>query len=221
MSLSRAYQTIKRDIVECTLSPGSEVTERELMARYELKRVSLREALIRLSHEGLVRPVPRSGYVIAPVTIQDVEDIFDLRLMLEPQAARRAAGRVDAEALRRLDELCRAGYQPGNRKSESAFLRTNCQFHVAIASAAGNRRLKAVLAKLLEDMERLFHLGLAVRDRSVEMQHEHRSLVEALARNDAEAAERTTIEQIEAARRMVMDGILSTRWLKDVPVTHW
>ena len=70
-------------------------------------------------------------------------------------------------------------------------------------------------------MERLFHLGLAVRDRSVEMQHEHRALVEALARGDADAAEQATHEQIEAARRMVMDGIMSATWLKEVPIAPW
>jgi hypothetical protein len=66
---------------------------------------------------------------------------------------------------------------------------------LAIAQAAGNKRVAGVL----EEMERLLHLGLAVRNRSGEMQHEHKSLVEALANGDADAAERTTIEQIEAA----------------------
>lgn len=218
---SLAYQAIKRDIVECALRPASEVTERALMERYGFGKVPLREALIRLVHEGLVRSVPRSGYVISPITIQDVHDIFELRLMLEPKAARHAAGRVDQHSLMKLDAFCRAGYEPGNRDSESAFLRANRQFHVAIAQAAGNRRLAVVLSQLLEEMERLFHLGLAVRNRSGEMQHEHKSLVEALASGDADAAERTTVEQIEAARRMVMDGIMSASWLKDMPITHW
>jgi DNA-binding GntR family transcriptional regulator len=220
-SSTLAYQAIKRDIVECSLRPGSEVTERLLMERYGFGKVPLREALIRLVHEGLVRSVPRSGYVISPITIQDVRDIFELRLLLEPAAARQAAGRVDQDSLMKLDAFCRAGYEPGNRESEAAFLRVNRQFHVAIAQAAGNKRLAGVLAQLLEEMERLLHLGLAVRNRSGEMQHEHKSLVEALASGDADAAERTTIEQIEAARRMVMDGIMSAPWLKDTPVGHW
>ena len=145
----------------------------------------------------------------------------ELRLLLEPVAARQAAGRVDQDSLRKLDAFCRAGYEPGNRESEAAFLRANRQFHVAIAQTAGNKRLAGVLAQLLEEMERLLHLGLAVRNRSGEMQHEHKSLVEALASGDADAAERTTVEQIEAARRMVMDGIMSASWLKDTPVGQW
>ncbi len=216
-----AYDAVKRDIVECVLAPGTEVTERELTERYSLSKAPLREALVRLSHEGLLKSIPRTGYLVTPITVQDVRDIFELRLLLEPAAARQAAGHVDKELLTQLDELCRAGYTPGNRESEAAFLRTNRQFHLAIAQASGNRRLAGLLGQLLEDMERLFHLGLAVRNRSTEMQHEHQALVEALARGDADAAERTTTEQIEAARHMVMDGILSASWLKNHPVTNW
>ena len=216
-----AYLAIKRDIVECVLPPGRGVTERELMGRYRFSKGPLREALVRLVHEGLVRSVPRSGYVVTPVTVQDVGEIFELRQLLEPAAARKAAGRVDERLLTELDDLCRAGYVPGDRKSESAFLRANRQFHIAIAEAAGNRKLAAMLSRILEEMERLFHLGLAVRDRSVEMQHEHRALVQALARGDADTADQTTREQIEAARRMVMDGIMSATWLKEVPIAPW
>jgi DNA-binding GntR family transcriptional regulator len=216
-----AYWTIKREIVECVLPPGSEVSERELMERYGLSKAPLREALVRLAQEGLLRAIPRSGYEITPITVQDVRDIFELRLLLEPAAARRAAGHVDNELLTELDAVCRAGYIPGDRESESAFLRTNREFHLTIAQAAGNRRLAGQVGQLLEEMERLFHLGLAVRNRTVEMQHEHRSLVDALTRGDGEAAEATTIEQIESARRMVMDGILSASWLKQQPVTSW
>jgi DNA-binding GntR family transcriptional regulator len=213
-----AYLLVRRKIVECDLLPGSEVTERGLMARYGLGKAPLREALVKLGHDGLVRAMPRRGYLVSPVTIQDVHDIFELRLLLEPAAARVAAGHVDRPTLDQLNELCRTGYTPGNRESETRFLEVNRRFHVAIAEASGNRRLALVLAQLLEEMERLFHLGLQVRNRSGEMEHEHAALIDALARGDADAAERATIQQIEAAREMVMGGILAAPWLKDVRI---
>ncbi len=217
----KAYQAVKRDILECKLLPGVEVTGRELSARLDIGKVPLREALIMLGQEGLLQPIPRSGYRITPVTVQDVQDIFALRLLLEPEAARGAAGRIDRELLTRLNELCKAGYEPGNRASESAFLRANREFHVAIADANGNIRLARVLGQLLEEMERLFHLGLAVRDRTDEMIHEHQDLLIAIAAGDAEAAARSTIEQIESARKMVMDGIMSAPWFRGTLVPQW
>lgn len=217
----QAYQLIKRDILECVLVPGAEVTERQLRVRYGIGKAPLREALVRLAHEALVQSIPRSGYRVTPVTIQDVHDIFALRLLLEPAAARLAAGRIDERLLTQLNEPCLAGYTPGDRASESAFLRANREFHVAIANASGNRRLARALEQLLEGTERLFHMGLAVRDRTEEMRHEHATLMRALLDGDGDAAAQATVEQVNAARAMVMDGILSAPWLKELPVSQW
>ena len=166
-----------------------------------------------------VQTLPRRGYRVAPITIRDVQELFALRLMLEPQAAQAAAGRIDADRLRRFDAVCRAGYQPGDRDSERAFLKANCEFHMAIVRASGNRRLTALVQNLMDDMERLLHVGLALRNRSQEIQHEHASLVDALATGDGAAAARITAEQIEDSRRMVMDGLMSSPALLEVPVT--
>jgi len=216
-----AYAAVKRDILECRFVPGEDVTERQLGVRYGIGKAPLREALVRLVHEGLVLAIPRSGYRVTPVTIQDVQDIFALRLLLEPAAARLAAGRIDERVLTQLNEPCLAGYTPGDRSSESDFLRANREFHVAIANASGNRRLARVLEQLLEGTERLFHMGLAVRDRTEEMRHEHEALMSALLASDGDAAAKTTVDQVNAARTMVMDGILAAPWLKEVPVSQW
>lgn len=167
-------------------------------------------ALNRLAHDGLVRAIPRRGYRVAEITLRDIHDVFELRLMLEPAAARMAAGRVDAQRLRALDEACRAGYQRGDAKSTSRFLEANKAFHVEIARAAGNSRLAEAVEQLLDEMTRLLHLGLGLRDRSCDLQREHRSLVKALARGDSLGAERICREQIEEARSMVLSAILAS-----------
>ncbi len=205
-----AYERIKRDIICCNLAPGEEVTEAKLALRLQLGKAPVRAALARLSQEGLVRALARRGYLVAPVTLRDVQDIFPLRRLLEPEAARMAAGRVEGERLRQFDAVCRAGYVPGDRDSEAEFLSANRDFHVTIAAASGNARLAGTLAGLLDEMERLLHLGLALRNRTEEMQHEHKSLVDALIRGDGAAAAEFAREQVDAAQAMVMDAILSS-----------
>lgn len=206
----RAYERIRHDILCCALAPGLEITETQLCAHYKLGKAPVRMALNRLAHDGLVRAIPRRGYRVTEVTLKDIHDVFELRLMLEPAAARMAAGRVDAQRLRALDEVCRAGYQPGDARSTSRFLEANKAFHVEIARASGNARLADAVEQLLDEMTRLLHLGLGLRNRSQELQGEHRALVKALTRGDAGTAERICREQIEAAHGMVLSAILTS-----------
>jgi DNA-binding GntR family transcriptional regulator len=206
----RAFDRIRHDIITCAIAPGTEISEAQLVAHYKLGKAPVRMALNRLAHDGLVRAIPRRGYRVTEVTLKDIHDVFELRLMLEPAAARMAAGRVDAQRLRALDEVCRAGYQPGDARSTSRFLEANKAFHVEIARAAGNARLADAVEQLLDEMTRLLHLGLGLRNRSQEMQREHRALVKALTRGDGSTAERICREQIEAARGMVLSAILTS-----------
>lgn len=210
-----AYGRIRKDIIRCALPPAAAITESRLAGRYRLGKAPIRAALARLAHEGLVHAVPRRGYQVARVTIRDLQSVFQMRRILEPAAARLAAGRVDTARLRRLDALCQAGYTPRDRASEDTFLRANRELHVTIARASGNDRLASAVEQLLEEMERVLHVGLAIRDRTIEMQHEHRALVDALAAGDGAAAERIAGEQIDAAYRMVLDGALSSPGLLD------
>ena len=211
----QAYERIHGDILACVIAPGTEVSEAQLCSQYGLGKAPVRMALSRLAHEGLVRAVPRRGYRVAPITLKDIHDVFELRLMHAPAAARMAAGRVDAARLRALDEACREGYQAGDARSIARFLEANREFHVAIAQAAGNARLAHAIAQLLGEMTRLLQLGLALRNRSQELQHEHRALVKALTRGDGETAERICRAQIEAARDMVLSAVLTSGTVVD------
>ncbi|MBI4192750.1 MAG: GntR family transcriptional regulator [Betaproteobacteria bacterium] len=215
----RAYERIRHDIITCTIAPGTEISEPQLCTHYRLGKAPVRMALIRLAHDGLVRAIPRRGYMVTPVTLKDIHDVFELRLMLEPAAARMAAGKVDAQRLRVLDDACRAGYQPNDAKSITRFLDANTALQVAIAQATGNCRLANMIAQLLDQMTRLLHLGLGLRNRSQEMQHEHRALVKALARGDGETAERISREQIESARNMVLSAVMTSSTVMNLALT--
>jgi DNA-binding GntR family transcriptional regulator len=206
----RAYERIRHDIISCAIAPGTEISEGQLCIQYKLGKAPVRMALNRLAHDGLVRAIPRRGYMVSPVTVRDIHDVFELRLMLEPAAARMAAGRVNAQRLQAIDESCRAGYEPGDLRSTSRFLDANKAFHVAIAQSTGNVRLAGAIEQLLDQMTRLLHLGLGLRNRSQEMQQEHRALVKALVRGDGDTAERICREQIETARSMVLSAILTS-----------
>lgn len=215
----QAFEMLYRKLVRCELMPGITVSEAELAERFDLKRAAARAAVDRLSVMGLLRPVRRRGYVVKPITLRDVNDLFELRTIIEVAASRLGAGRADEFSLRRLNRVCIAGYRPGDRESEAKFLQANSEFHLTLAMATRNDRLVATLAQILKEMERLFHFGLALRNRSVEMQQEHQALIDALANGDADEAERVTREELASSKSMVFDALMSSEALLDVSIS--
>jgi DNA-binding GntR family transcriptional regulator len=205
----RAFDAIKRDIQWCVLAPGSEVSESQLCESYGFGKAPVRAALARLRQEGLITPIARRGYRISSVTLRDAREIFELRLLLEPAAARLAPGRVDSSELLALDETLSTGYSPGDRQSEARFLDANRRFHVTVARHGGNRRLTAMIGRLIEENDRILHLGLALSDRSQKFQHEHRELIEALVAGDGEGAAHLAYTAIQGGEEMVIEALLA------------
>ena len=213
-----AYDRIQRAIIRCELMPGEVVPEAELARRFGLGRAAARAAADRLSVLNLFKPIRRSGYEVKPISLRDVNDLFQARQILEVACVRLAAGRVNAADLRRLDRLCNVRYAPADADSTERFLQANSEFHLFIASTVGNERIIRMLAGIFAEMERLFHFGLKIRNRTDEIRHEHKALIEALVSGDADAAERETRDQIEASRAMVLDALITSSGLLDARI---
>ncbi|WP_237182311.1 GntR family transcriptional regulator [Roseomonas marmotae] len=203
----QAAAQLRREILSTRRAPGETLSEATLAQQLGLGKAPVRAALARLAEEGLVQAVPRRGWTVSLVTIRDIHEVFGLRLLLEPEAARLAAGRVDAELLRRLDAICACGYQPDDEDSTYAFLAANKAFHVALAELSGNGRLARQIDRLLDESTRMLTLGLRRRDRTGEMAHEHHSLIEALALGHADDAAAIMQEQVAASRAMVLTAL--------------
>ncbi|MDI3340713.1 MAG: GntR family transcriptional regulator [Sphaerobacter sp.] len=213
-----AYVAIKRSIIRCELEPGQQVTEEQLGTRFGVGRAAVRAALKRLYQEQLIHSLSRNRYVIAPITLKYVNELFELRLLLEPPAARLAAGRIDAALLERLTALAQARYETGDRDSAAAFLAANTEFHATVAEASGNSMLARAIRDLLDKVERVHHMSHLLRDRNEEAYHEHHDLVDALAAGDGERAERVMTDQILAARAFVIDAMLASAAVQSVNV---
>ncbi len=204
----RAYAQLRHEILICDLAPGRVVSERELAHRYDMSKTPIREALSQVCHDGLVQRLPGRGYMVAPITVKDIRDIFDLRLILELVAVRRAVENPSPKHITVLKELAGVRYSLDDRESHIAFLHTNRTFHLTLAEATGNQRLVDQLEILFIEMDRLFHLGLRLRDSSEEMVREHEEVVAALENGDREGIEQAISHQIIASRDRIMEAIL-------------
>ncbi len=215
----KAYRRLRLAIVECRLAPEQRLTEASIARQLRVGKTPAREALRRLVVEGLARVTPRHGYSVAPITLRDVEELFELRMLVEPAAAARAAGRLDGSARSRLHELSEVGYAEGERDSLRRFVRSNTEFHAHIARLSGSRRYAALVAQLLSESERLINFGALQHPQSGQTVDEHRRLIEALE-NGSENEARTIMEEhVRATRRMVVDSLISDDGLRDVALS--
>lgn len=206
-----AYARVRRDILSCRLRPGTFVTEPELMDRYDIRKNSVRIALVRLAHEGLVKSRPRKGYQIAPITLRDVEEVFTLRVQLEPLAARLAVGRIDLGQLRELEAACRIQHPVLQLDDQiDVFMDANKAFHLAISAACGNDRLHRTLASMLDEMSRLVALGFGVQKTKPEIKHDHNAMIAAFEDRDCKRVELIARRHIETFQAMTMEKLYAS-----------
>src|SRR5918997_5868708 len=104
-SAAVTYDRLRRAIMRLEIAPGAQVSEASLVEEFGFSKASVRAALARLRSDGLVLAQPRRGHVVAPLTMRDVLEVYDLRLTLEPPAAVAAAQRIDEAELQRLADL--------------------------------------------------------------------------------------------------------------------
>lgn len=212
-----AYLELKRRILTLELAPREAFTESEVAAVLGTSKSPVREALARLRRDGLVESAPRSGYRVSPMTVKDARDLFNLRTILEAEAAALAArqGGDDLEHLRELDELCRGHYDPADRASIARFLAVNAEFHIGVARLAGNRKLTDALASSIEQLERYMQLALSLVLRAEEIVHEHRDLLTAIMSGDHERARQVALAQAQSSHRMVLEALLSSEVVQE------
>ena len=144
----RAYDEIRQQIIDLRLAPGSRLVERDLATELEVSRIPLREAFQRLQQDGLVVIVPRQGAIVAPFTVDDVRDLFDVRESLEVLAARLAAERADAVGLGKLSVQLDAARAATEGQDRPGIAAANAGFHRIIVELSANPLLESVLRPL-------------------------------------------------------------------------
>lgn len=201
------HRILRDEILRCTLRPGAELRERELAARFEVSKSPVREALLRLEREGLVIVLPRQGYRVAPVSLSDAKDMFELRLVLEHACIGAAMRDADDAAFAALDPY---RVYDGGADAE-AFVRYNSAFHAALAEASGNARMAEVTRALIDHMDRLVRLSLGV-DSGAGRDHgrlvaEHRAIIDAIQGRDGRLARRLLRLHIAEAQKRVIKAL--------------
>ncbi len=211
-AVDAAYHALRLAIVSSTLRPGERLNIDQLAAQLGVSLTPVRGAIQRLSTEGLVDIHPRSGTFVASLTLQDVEETFQIRAALEGLAAELAAAALTTEDLRRLRDLHKALRRPIREQADrDAHERLNSEFHQLILAASGNRRLQEMYTALNAHIKiariHAADSGWSARQRRETAEHD--AILKALEARDPQAAGEALRRHIHRAKDALLAALRS------------
>jgi DNA-binding GntR family transcriptional regulator len=207
-AVDSAYRAIREGILAGTFAPGSHITARQLAEATGLSRTPVREAMRQLDAEGLISVVPNRGAFVASWTEKEIEQIYELRVLLESFAAQVAAERINDEQSAELkllsDEMSRlVDQQPVDVDAIAA---VNDRFHKGVLEACGNPRLRDLLGAITEvplQLSTFRRYSIAELRRSAA---QHAELVSALIVGDPDWARSVMTAHIRSARHTLLNS---------------
>ena len=182
-STVRVRDELQHAILEGVLQPGERLRAEALAQRFGTSRTPVREALLQLEAQGLVEVEPNRGAVVKAFDAADLLDLYELRALLEPAAAARAATRIEPDQIEQLNQLTDDGASPERQMA------SNEQFHRIIVEAARSPRLTAAM-RAASGIPRSFRSSFwHDDDQRAESLLCHRRLIDALTARDTQLAE--------------------------------
>ena len=188
---AEAYRRIRQAILRGELAPGARLQPHELARQLQLSRMPVREALARLSDEGLVEVRPRSGTRVSPIRVDDASQALVVVTAMHELAVRAAIPRLQAAHLERLDEIVDHLTSAVQRGDYDAAIAADDDFHGLFAEVAGNRPVRETLERYLPLLRRLAALHYATPPGHHSIA-EHAEIMRASRDGDVEAAVSTT-----------------------------
>ena len=196
----QALDVVRQALVAGEIKPGDIYSAAALAERLGVSNSPVREAMLTLVHEGLLEAVPNRGFRVVPLSDTDLDEVYQLRLLLEVPAMVQLAERGIAAERERLTGLAEEIERAAADRDVIRFLETDRAFHLELLALQGNRRLVSIVANL-RDQTRLYGLKmLAQQDMLGASAAEHRQLLAAIDGGDAERVSQLTRAHLEHTR---------------------
>lgn len=194
-------EQLRQGILSGAFAAGSQLRQDALATEFGVSRIPVREALFQLEAEGLVHIEPHKGAIVSGFALDEIDDVFDLRVMLEPRLLQRSVPLLTSSDHQRIDALGDAFADALARHDVARWGELNAQFHLALYCAAGLPRTLSVVTSLLQASDRYTRVQLTRASALARAQREHRKLL-LLCREGrlAEACDHL-VAHVEAVRR--------------------
>lgn len=209
---SRVFHTIRENILSGKYATDEELREKSIGEELGVSRTPVREALRQLELEGLVTIIPNKGAYVVGISQKDIRDIYEIRSRLEGLCARWAAIHITKEQLDELEENIYLSDFHSSKGNSEQVVELDNRFHEILYSASGSKELRHILVDFHHYVQRVRKITLAVQDRAISSNDEHRKIVEALKAHDADLAENlANAHMMNTIQNMDNHGLFSNR----------
>lgn len=207
----QAYDKLKTKIINCDLRPGEAVTVAELSADLGLGRTPVVQAVDRLVIEGLLEMMPRKGIVVSPISLDEVLDLIEVRILNESQAVRWAAGKATAGEIATMAANLEEMRKSAEERDVERLIQLDRDFHRLISAAAGNPVLAEFLGNLHDRSLRYWFVSLRAQDHNTRVCDQHAAIIAAIRARNADAAEAAIRTHITDFQHNVTHQVLRGR----------
>lgn len=179
-SKEKAYRLIKQSIITRAFAPGQFLSENELSRSLGVSRTPIREALQALEVEGFVTLIPHRGAQVAEISLKDLDEVYELRLVLERLAGQKLIERGNEICLQQMTDLLAAQVELAQSNKSVEFIAADREFHLALMRAAGNERLYRFYDSLRDHLLRLGLEAIQTPGRMAQVLDEHQAILAGL-----------------------------------------
>ena len=203
-----AYEEIKRRIINLNLKPGEHVNVDALSTALGMGRTPVHTALKRLAVESMVSIIPRKGVIVRDISVHEVMEIVDVRLVNESYCVRLAAERASKEDIRELRTILDRGPDLIARQDLEGLMNLDRDFHEAISRIARNKVLADLLVGLHQRSLRFWFISLSNERHLREVQKQHREIYDRISAHDPKGASDAIVFHISAFRANISVSLL-------------
>ena len=203
----KVYRILKARIIKGDLTQGGKLFEAKIAEQLGVSRTPIREAIKGLAAEGLVKMTPNQGVVVIDVSIEDIEEVLQIRRVLEGLAASIAAGKINQEETSKLEGIIKKMSTSIYKNNMVAYSNLNVEFHNLLLNICGNKRLMKICVNLSDSEHRLKIRSL--RNNPGRLKYslkEHQEIFEALKRKDADQAEKLSRIHIDNVLKNILEN---------------
>jgi DNA-binding GntR family transcriptional regulator len=170
-------EQLRRDILDGTYAAGEQLRQDALAATFQVSRIPVREALFQLEAEGLVLIEPHKGAIVSSFSLEEINDVFDLRVLLEPRLLAQSAPRLTAADMAEVAQLDAQFTSAINAQDVAQWGQLNARYHLALYRHAGQPRTLAIVTALLQTSDRFTRLQMNRAPALSRAESEHRKLL--------------------------------------------